>query len=601
VRVATLLVLAAAFMAVLTVAAPAVAHSELVRSDPPDGGKVAVGRSELSLWYAQAIDPRASRFLLHTVDGEPVDVVVSTAEDGFLRLEVPALQHGSYVLDWHVSSREDGHVTSGSLLFGVGVRPDAVSPVVSPLPGWPTLLVRWLDLGALLVALGAVAMSGRVLARSAAIVPGARARAVALGAVAAGVGLAASVVTPFLRNPDAVRASLTDTPWGRLWLLQVFAFAVAAVVLGLLAVRRTGSWQRPVAAIALVVVAAADAKAGHSSELPHDSATAVAATTVHVVASGIWAGGLGVLVLCLVPVMRRDPAARRALLGGSWRAFSPLAAVSSVLLLASGLYLAGRQVPDLHAVSTTLYGAAVAGKTLAVVVVLAVAASTTLLVNPRLSAAVARRAGRPRGWLPVPHGRFARLVDAELAVLAVAVVLAAVLTSVPTARDRALASGVAAPQTATVDGLFLTFEGVPAGAGESRIIVRVSPVTRPQPGPVTGSDVLLVAPDQTSTSVVLHRIEEGRFEGTAPTPSPGAWKAWVAVQRPSAPDAIAEVGWTVAAEQAATPLERVTTTAAWLIVAGLAGLGLGLVLRRRRAGDPPPIEARAAVGVRGRP
>jgi LPXTG-motif cell wall-anchored protein len=73
------------------------------------------------------------------------------------------------------------------------------------------------------------------------------------------------------------------------------------------------------------------------------------------------------------------------------------------------------------------------------------------------------------------------------------------------------------------------------------------------------------------------------------------------VQRPSAPDAIAEVGWTVAAEQAATPLERVTTTAAWLIVAGLAGLGLGLVLRRRRAGDPPPIEARAAVGVRGRP
>ena len=612
--VAALLALAAALTVVLTMAAPALAHSELVRSDPPDGGMVAVGRIELSLWYAQGIDPAASRFLLHTADGAPVQVTASTAEDGtdgFVRLETPALQRGIYVLDWHALSREDGHTTSGSLLFGVGIRPDAVPSAASSLPGWPTLLVRWLDLGALMVALGAVAVSGSVLARSAAIVPGARTRAIALGAAACLVGLASSVVTPFLRTPrgaegvgswvDAVLSGLTGTPWGRLWLLHGLALAAAAVVLAVLATRRTGRWQRPVAAVALVVVAASDAKAGHSSDLPRDSASAAAATAVHVVAAGVWAGGLVVLALCLLPAMRRDPGVRRPLVGGTWRAFSPLAAVSSALLLASGLYVAGRQVPDLHAVSSTVYGAAVAGKTAAVLVVLAVAGCTTLLVNPALARAVGRRTGRPEGWSPVPQARFARLVGAELAVLAVAVGLAAVMTSVPTARERGQASAVSAPRTATIDGLFLTFEEVPAGAGESRIIVRASPVTRPQPGPVTGSDVLLVGPDQSSTSVVLRRIEAGRFEGTTPSPSPGEWKAWVAVQRPSVPDAIAEVGWTVAAaEDVPGPFERATNAAAWLIVAGLLLHRWPRVRARFRPGEPEdaaPLDEGAAVGA----
>ncbi|MCV2396541.1 copper resistance protein CopC, partial [Actinotalea sp. M2MS4P-6] len=45
----------AAAAALLGGATPALAHSELEHSDPPDGGMVAVGRTSLSLWFTEAV------------------------------------------------------------------------------------------------------------------------------------------------------------------------------------------------------------------------------------------------------------------------------------------------------------------------------------------------------------------------------------------------------------------------------------------------------------------------------------------------------------------------------------------------------------------
>ncbi len=54
----------------LLLPAPAQAHSGLVRSDPADGGSVAMGRTQLTLWYDEPIALAASRFRLAT-DGRP--------------------------------------------------------------------------------------------------------------------------------------------------------------------------------------------------------------------------------------------------------------------------------------------------------------------------------------------------------------------------------------------------------------------------------------------------------------------------------------------------------------------------------------------------
>ena len=114
---------------------------------------------------------------------------------------------------------------------------------------------------------------------------------------------------------------------------------------------------------------------------------AVLAAASHLVAAGIWAGGLVVLALCLIPLLRHREA-RRTILASAWRSFSPMAALATVVLVATGLYEAGLHVPDLSFVASTVYGTVVAGKLVLVAVALVLGGINTLLVNPRLAARV---------------------------------------------------------------------------------------------------------------------------------------------------------------------------------------------------------------------
>jgi copper transport protein len=592
----------AAVVATLLVAlAPlrASAHSELVRSDPPEGGLVAVGRTTLTLWFAEDVDLPHSTFSLHTSDGEPVAVTVGAESGGtVVELKVPPLARAVHVLDWRVVSRDDGHTTGGSLLFGAGIRPDTVPASGTGLPDASTVGVRWLDLGALLVAIGAVAVAGRVLRpRDDGPLAATRRRALLVGLGATLLALVSGTVTAVLLRPPregmpsrawaaGVLDGVTGTPWGHAWLVREAALVVAAVALVALRRRRGSAWPAwALAAASLVVVAVADSWVGHAAVLSRAAGATAVVGALHVLAAGVWAGSLGVLAVCLLARRRRPEALEP--LGTAWRRFSPMAAVATVVLVATGLYETGRQVPDLHALTATVYGRTVLGKLLAVALALGLAAVNTLLVNERAASLVAQRLGRPVGWLPVPRRRFPRVIAAELGVLALAVGAAALLTSVPTGREVEQASRVAAPGTAGVDGLFVTFEEVPAGSGRARVIVRVNPTVRPQPGPLVGVDVLLVDPADRSDPVTLRPVERGRYEAEVPAPRPGEWQAWVAVRRTSVPDAVATMTWVVPdpRRDPVTRLELVTTGTALVLVAG--GILLLVRLRRRRGtGDP---------------
>ena len=198
-------------------------------------------------------------------------------------------------------------------------------------------------------------------------------------------------------------------------------------------------------------------------------------------------------------------------------------------------------------------------------------------------------------------GRVPRLVLTELGVLAAALVLAAVMTTVPSARTVSADSVPSGTGTGvTVDGLFVTFAAVPAGTGEYRVVVRVNAVTRPQPGPVTGADVLLVS-SGTQVPVRLDQVEPGHFEGSTTAPASGDWQAWVSVHRPAVADAVAQVDWSSAptTTPGATRLEVATS-----VLAGLLGLGalaaVGLAVRRRRPRGSTPVRTQAPVAVGGR-
>lgn len=594
-------VLAVASALVVLVVAPVSAHSESVRSDPPNGGMVSEGRTSLTLWFDEPVSVATSTFRLRTLAGLEVSSSVSFDDDGEeVVITTAPLERGQYALDWHALSLTDGHASSGTVVFGAGLRPDVVAAVGGGVPSVAVVVLRWLDLGVLLLALGTLSVGGRVLGAAGRGAEALRHRVRWWGVCAGWATLCAGLVTPLLRtrgseaSPSAwaeqTWLTLTRTGWGQLWLVREVALLVAVVALTRWWSTRGASATVPrVAAGALAAAVLLQSWGGHAAALPSGSGVAAVMGAGHVLASGVWAGGLIVLVVTLVPAMRRAPSWHGTRLA-VWRAYSPRAAVASVVLLGTGLYQAGHHVPDLASLRGTVYGEAVAVKVLLVALALALAAANTMLVNPGIASRVGSTV-RLRLSRSGPD-TLARTLAAEAAVLVLAVLAAAVLTSVPTAREAAVATRPSAPDVATVDGLFMTFEAVPAGSGETRLILRMRSTIQPEPAPVDSVEVLLEGPEGEGQPVSLGFVEEGRYEASTQQLPPGDWRGTVAVRRAGLPDARMTSDWVVVpgGDDLDGPLRWVTASLSWLLLLGLASL---LLWSRRR---PRPPRGREQVG-----
>lgn len=604
--------LVVALIAVLLGAAPAMAHSELQRSDPPNGGMVAEGRDFLTLWFGDAISASASQFDLRLADGTGVSATVSTVdgEGTVVRLATAPLDRGSYELAWRIVSLADGHSSSGTLVFGAGMRPNVLPSEGSELPGLPLLAMRWLDLSAVMLSIGALAVSGRVLGALGEAGTRARRHARIIAVAASSAAVYAGLLTPFLRtrpagNPVDVWftetwATVTDTPWGRAWLAREAAMVVAALATWSWS-RSSGTarWRAWTALGALLLVSVLDARAGHAADVSGDLGATTAASAVHLIAAGVWAGGLVVLVVCLVPVMRRSPDLRGPTLSTVWRRYSPMAAVASVALLATGIYQAGVHVTDLGLARSTMYGDAVLAKALLVVVALGLAGVNTLLVHPGLADTIGRRLGRDPGWAPITLRRFPSIVIGEACILMVAVAAAAVVTSVPTAREVAAASQSAAPHHEEVNGLYITFEGVPRGPEQVSLLVRIRPTVLPQLAPVREVTVALAGPSGPADAVALAPVESDRYEAEVPRPAPGAWTATVTVTREGQPDTVSRARWTVVdlGSPERHPFQTFTAATAALLLVLLAGF---LLWNHRRRMLAPAVPRQVPARERSR-
>ena len=150
---------------VVGTAQAASAHDSLERSDPPNGGIVAIGRTELTLWFGEPVDERGSSFAVRRTDPAAASLRTTATlgrDDGTVRLATAPLERGTYTITWAVIG-DDGHPTGGTITFGAGLRPAGATPEVTAGPGPWGAALRLVDLGGLLVAIGAVAVCGRVL------------------------------------------------------------------------------------------------------------------------------------------------------------------------------------------------------------------------------------------------------------------------------------------------------------------------------------------------------------------------------------------------------------------------------------------------------
>ena len=122
-----LVVLVVAGAAALFAAAPAQAHALLKRSVPANGSSVPQAPREILLFFTEPPEPSLSSIGILDSSGHPVSGVgapepVPGNPNGVRASVRPgALPDGVYTITWRTVSRTDGHVTAGSVSFGVGV------------------------------------------------------------------------------------------------------------------------------------------------------------------------------------------------------------------------------------------------------------------------------------------------------------------------------------------------------------------------------------------------------------------------------------------------------------------------------------------------
>jgi copper transport protein len=386
----------------LTAPAQALAHAQLVRSEPADGTVLTEPPASVRLVFNDSVQPVEVEAIRN---GGGSVLAGKERRAGSRAIVVPLrpdLADGDYTVRWRAVS-DDGHVLQGVLAFGVGegrAPPVAALTVEGGGLGGVELLSRWLFLAGLLLAAGAGVFELAVARSSSRRTSG----LAAVGFVLAAVGSFGLVPHEGLDPTRAERAYELGA------VLAMTGVAAAAISL-------VEPWTRFLAWACALALLPVPTLAGHALDRGHSRALAVVADVLHLASAAVWVGGIVALFLTLPHAADRAALARR---------FSTVALVSVCVLAVTGVT---RALGELSAVSqlwSTGYGRAVAIKTalLAVLVVLGYVNRARLMP---------RRA----------FDSLRRTLAAEATILAAVVIAAAFLTALPP--GRALARKVAAP------------------------------------------------------------------------------------------------------------------------------------------------------------
>ena len=380
-RFQALVLLGTVLVLLLAGAAPASAHAALRGTDPDDKSVVKQAPRHVTLTFTESVGLLDDSFRVFGPDQRRVHTGDATHADGrsdTARVGLPGkLAQGTYTVAWRVVSA-DSHPVSGAFTFSVG-KPSATTgqidtgPAEDPLTGGLHDAARYLAYlaAALLVGLAAFAL----LCWPADTSPLRRPLVAAWWTL-----LGSTVVLLLLRAPyetgtgpagafdaSALGRTLAGRPGEALLARLVVLLLTAAFLIRLS--RRRGSGERPAAlatgtalaaALALTWAAAEHASAGIQVPL------AMASSVLHLLATGVWLGGLVALLLTL-----RRPAGDD--LPEVVPRFSRIAFASVTVLAVTGIYQSWRGLGSLSALTGTSYGRLLLAKLAGVAVLLLVA------------------------------------------------------------------------------------------------------------------------------------------------------------------------------------------------------------------------------------
>ena len=527
--------------------APADAHAELISTEPASGEQLDVAPERVVLRFSESVDVSDDTVEVLTAGGDRIDVGDPGHLDGersSVAVDLPDVDDGTYVVSWRVLS-SDSHPVSGAFTFGVGDAAAALSDadaqalVDDALAGAGSDRLVGVSYGIVRFAAfaGLVVLVGGAVFVAALWPPGAedpRARRILAGAW--WVALGATVLSIPLQATYAVGGSLADAfdpsvigdelgaRTGRAWLVRLLLLAAVGVVAPRLARRPTEG--RPQALLPATVVGglallATITVTGHamSGDLV---GLAVVTDLVHLSAVSVWLGGLALLLGAVlwptggVGDGRAEAIATR---------FSDVAFGAVMVIVASGVVQAWRQLRSWDALVDTTYGRLLLVKVGFVVLMVAAAAASRSWVRQRARARMASLAlspgpgavrASPSGRAPLSVLR--RSVAAEIALaVAVLAVTAALVNAVPgaTAVDNAPAATGGLFNT-TVHGSLTAIQVTvdPAAVGPTEVEINIS-----------AHDGSPIDPEEVTASLTLPERNIGPLDLTLQRLGPGQYVA----------------------------------------------------------------------------
>lgn len=357
-------------------------HAVLLGTSPVDGAALESQPREIVLRFNEPVTPVALRVLDRA--GSPVDATAPMAVDNEVRLVLPTLASGTYLVSWRVISA-DAHPVGGGFSFAVGAALDAVAPrAAADTAGWSIAAAvnRTLFYIALCGGVGGFLFLSLVAGRGEESLAGYRRAALAATGIALLGAWLRVAIAGGLIAAGPVGVLLTASPWRLGWATTI-GTSTAAVTAGLALVavglRRKGGVRTTIAGLAgAIAVALGLALTGHAAASePRWLFAAIQAG--HAAAALFWLGALPPLLLMLrvAPVACASAALRR---------FSTLAVAAVAVLASAGATLAATRLSSPFELLTEPYGRLVLAKIDLLAILLAIAAINRLRLTPALAA-----------------------------------------------------------------------------------------------------------------------------------------------------------------------------------------------------------------------
>jgi copper transport protein len=427
------------------------AHATLGSSDPPANEILSSSPGRIELRFTEPVEETYTKIILVDETGAEVpgtSTSLDSSDPTIARMVIPDnLARGTYSVVWRTLSAADGHRFSGYFAFTIGSSSD-VRTVIPPAftdsggaPFWFEVLSRWIAFLTLSLLTGLwltwVLVIRPGLAPVWQIGPAAVSRVRGYALVVGLLYLIGSVIALLVQASGqsdgnllgAVRDTLVDTRWGRIWTLRLVFGALITIVFLAAAWwwprRRMLTYGGLLALSALLPLP--HALISHASAQTAGRTEAIFADYAHLLAMGLWIGGLGAIAATLTASGDLASGGRRAFLVRIMPRFSAIALTCWAALGMTGLYSGYLQIGSWDGLFDTPYGRALVYKLVILAAVLVVASVNLLVVTRAIRTATAEAA--PRWWR-----RFAVLIALELIGVAAVLIFVGRMTSLEPSR-----------------------------------------------------------------------------------------------------------------------------------------------------------------------